>query len=86
MQPLVKCLLVDEMSLGLAPIIVEEMFELITTVAKQGVSILIVEQNLMQALSIANRAYVLETGRVVMEGRASELLEDGAIQKAYLGI
>jgi len=81
-----KLLMLDEPSLGLAPIIVEEMFELITTVSKQGVSILIVEQNLMQALSIANRAYVLETGRVVMEGRASELLEDDAIQRAYLGI
>ena len=77
-----KLLMLDEPSLGLAPIIVEEMFELITTVSKQGVSILIVEQNLVQALSIADRAYVLETGRIVMEGRAAELLEDEAIQKA----
>lgn len=81
-----KLLMLDEPSLGLAPIIVEEMFELITKVSKQGVSILIVEQNLVQALSIADRAYVLETGRVVMEGRAAELLENDAIQKAYLGI
>lgn len=81
-----KLLMLDEPSLGLAPIIVEEMFELITKVSKQGVSILIVEQNLVQALSIADRAYVLETGHVVMEGRAAELLENDAIQKAYLGI
>ena len=81
-----KLLMLDEPSLGLAPIIVEEMFDLITTVAKRGVSILIVEQNLYQALSIADRAYVLETGHVVMEGKAQELLENDAIQKAYLGV
>lgn len=81
-----KLLMLDEPSLGLAPKIVEEMFELITTISKQGVSILIVEQNLFQALSIADRAYILETGHLVMEGVASELLQDNAIKKAYLGL
>ncbi|GHV26349.1 ABC transporter ATP-binding protein [Spirochaetia bacterium] len=81
-----KLLMLDEPSLGLAPIVVEEMFEIITRVAKEGVSILIVEQNLVQALSVATRAYVLETGRIVMQGAAKELLDNPEIQKAYLGI
>lgn len=81
-----KLLMLDEPSLGLAPIIVKEMFEIISTVAKQGVSILIVEQNLKQALSVANRGYVLETGSVVLSGDAKELLENERIQEAYLGI
>jgi branched-chain amino acid transport system ATP-binding protein len=81
-----KLLMLDEPSLGLAPIIVEEVFELIARVAKEGQSILIVEQNLMQALSVANRAYVLETGHIVMEGDAQKLLADPNIQKAYLGL
>jgi branched-chain amino acid transport system ATP-binding protein len=81
-----RLLMLDEPSLGLAPIVVEEMFEIITTVAKEGVSILIVEQNLVQALSVASRAYVLETGRIVMQGSAKELLDNPEIQKAYLGV
>lgn len=81
-----KLLMLDEPSLGLAPIVVKEMFEIISRVAKQGVSILIVEQNLKQALSVADRGYVLETGRIVMEGKAAELLADEKIQAAYLGI
>ena len=79
-------LMLDEPSLGLAPIVVEEMFNIISEVAKQGMSILIVEQNLMQALNVASRGYVLETGRIAMEGRSAELLDNPEIKKAYLGI
>ncbi|NLD58935.1 MAG: ABC transporter ATP-binding protein [Clostridiales bacterium] len=81
-----KLLMLDEPSLGLAPIIVEEVFGLIAKIAKEGMSILIVEQNLVQALGIASRAYVLETGRIVMEGSAKELLENEEIKHAYLGV
>lgn len=81
-----KLLMLDEPSLGLAPIVVNDMFRIISEVAGEGMSILIVEQNLKQALSVADRGYVLETGRIVMEGKASELLEDKAVQAAYLGI
>ena len=81
-----KLLMLDEPSLGLAPIVVEEVFDLIPKISKQGASILIVEQNLNQALSIADRAYVLETGRLVMQGPAQELMENKDIQKAYLGL
>ena len=81
-----KLLMLDEPSLGLAPIIVEEVFRVIRELSTQGISILIVEQNLFQALSVSNRGYVLETGRVVMEGQASELIADERIESAYLGI
>lgn len=81
-----KLLMLDEPSLGLAPIVVRDMFEIISNVAKQGVSILIVEQNLNQALSVADRGYVLETGSIVMEGKAADLLANEEIQAAYLGI
>lgn len=81
-----KLLMLDEPSLGLAPIIVKDMFEIISRVSKQGVSILIVEQNLKQALSVADRGYVLETGKVVMYGPSDELLANERIQEAYLGI
>ena len=81
-----KLLMLDEPSLGLAPIIVNEMFAIISDVAKTGVSILLVEQNLKQALGVASRGYVLETGRIVMEGEAQTLLNDPGIQAAYLGI
>ncbi len=84
MEP--KLIMMDEPSLGLAPIIVEEMFDIIANVAAQGLSILIVEQNLTQALSLADRGYVLETGRIVMEGEARSLLDDPKVQSAYLGI
>ncbi|MCL2865448.1 MAG: ABC transporter ATP-binding protein [Lachnospiraceae bacterium] len=81
-----KLLLLDEPSLGLAPIVVEEMFELIAKVAEDNMSILIVEQNLHQALGVANRAYVIETGKVVLEGNSKELLANEDIQRAYLGV
>lgn len=84
MEP--KLLMLDEPSLGLAPIIVEEMFGIIKNIANAGQSILIVEQNLTQALSIANYGYVLETGRIVMEGNAKELLENESIRQTYLGV
>ncbi len=81
-----KLLMLDEPSLGLAPIVVKDMFKIISDVAKRGMSILIVEQNLNQALSVADRGYVLETGKIVMEGKAEELLADKSVQAAYLGI
>lgn len=81
-----KLLMLDEPSLGLAPIIVEEVFGVIKNLSSRGISILIVEQNLYQALSIAQRGYVLETGHIVMEGKASDLLKDEGIRTAYLGI
>ena len=84
MEP--KLLMLDEPSLGLAPIVVEEMFNIIAKVAEQGMSILIVEQNLMQALNVAKRGYVLETGKIALEGSAKELLDNPEIKKAYLGI
>lgn len=81
-----KLLMLDEPSLGLAPIVVNDIFRIISAVAKQGVSILIVEQNLNQALSVADRGYVLETGNIVLEGKSRELLNNKEIQAAYLGI
>lgn len=84
MEP--KLLMLDEPSLGLAPIITNDVFRIIREVSKNGMSILIVEQNLMQALKNANYGYVLETGSISMEGPALELLEDEGVKKAYLGI
>jgi branched-chain amino acid transport system ATP-binding protein len=78
-------LLLDEPSMGLAPILVEEIFNIIQRINAQGTSILLVEQNAAMALSIANRGYVLETGRIVLEGSAAELLENPQVQAAYLG-
>jgi branched-chain amino acid transport system ATP-binding protein len=78
-------LLLDEPSMGLAPILVEEIFDIITEIHEQGVSILLVEQNASMALSVADRAYVLETGRIVLEGPADEVLENPEVQAAYLG-
>ncbi len=80
-----KILILDEPSMGLAPLLVKEIFEIIKAVNKTGVTVLLVEQNAKMALSISDRAYVLETGKIVKEGNAQELLEDDAIKKAYLG-
>jgi len=80
-----KMLLLDEPSMGLSPILVKEIFSIIQEVNRQGVTVLLVEQNAKMALSISNRAYVLETGRIVMEGSAQELMENDKIKKAYLG-
>ncbi len=78
-------LLLDEPSMGLAPVLVDEIFSIIKEINGQGVTILLVEQNAYKALSIANRAYVLETGRVSLSGPAAELMEDERVKKAYLG-
>jgi branched-chain amino acid transport system ATP-binding protein len=80
-----KLLLMDEPSMGLAPILVEQIFEIIREINKQGVSILLVEQNAKMALSIADRAYVLETGTVVLQGDAKVVMENPMVAEAYLG-
>lgn len=81
-----RIIMLDEPSLGLAPIVVDEVFEIISSVSKTGVSMLLIEQNLLQSLSIADRGYVLETGHLAMQGSAKELLQDETITKAYLGL
>jgi branched-chain amino acid transport system ATP-binding protein len=80
-----KMLLLDEPSMGLAPLLVKEIFNIIQECNKSGITILLVEQNANMALSISNRAYVLETGNVVMEGSAKDLMGDERVKKAYLG-
>lgn len=80
-----KLLLLDEPSMGLAPILVDEIFEIIQKINKAGTTILLVEQNAFKALSISNRAYVLETGSITKDGDAKELAKDPAVKEAYLG-
>ena len=80
-----KLLMMDEPSMGLAPILVDEIFEIIKTLHKAGTTILLVEQNAQMALSVADRGYVLETGRIVTSGTGEELLKDESVKKAYLG-
>ena len=80
-----KILLMDEPSMGLSPIFVNEIFDIIQEVSKSGTTVLLVEQNAKKALSIADRGYVLETGRIVLEGNAKELLDNDQVKKAYLG-
>ena len=80
-----KLLLLDEPSMGLAPIMVEKIFEVVRTVAQQGVTILLVEQNVRQALSVATRGYVMESGRIVLQDTAANLLQDARVAAAYLG-
>ena len=80
-----ELLMLDEPSMGLSPILVQEIFSIIQDVNRAGTTILLVEQNAHMALSIANRAYVLETGRIVMEGDAKELITNDDVRKAYLG-
>ncbi len=79
-------LMMDEPSMGLAPLLVEQIFDIIVELNKAGTTILLVEQNAQMALSIANRAYVLETGRIVMSGKAKDMLADDKVRKAYLGM
>lgn len=81
-----KLLMLDEPSLGLAPIIVLEIMELIKNIRKEGMTILLVEQNVRQSLKLADRAYVIENGRILMEGNGKELLNSNEVKKAYLGI
>ena len=78
-------IIMDEPSMGLSPIFVNEIFDIIKEVSKSGTTVLLVEQNAKKALSIADRAYVLETGRIVLEGNAKDLLNNESIKKAYLG-
>jgi len=80
-----KLLMLDEPSMGLAPILVQEIFSIIQEINQQGTAILLVEQNAFMALQIAHRAYVLETGQIVLEGKADELREAPEVKAAYLG-
>ena len=80
-----RIILMDEQSMGLSPIFVNEIFDIIKQVSASGTTVLLVEQNAKKALSIADRGYVLETGKIVKEGKASDLLNDEAVKKAYLG-
>ena len=80
-----RIILMDEPSMGLSPIFVNEFFDIIREVSESGTTVLLVEQNAKKALSIADRAYVLETGSITMDGKAEDLLNDEAVQKAYLG-
>ena len=80
-----KIILMDEPSMGLSPILVNEIFDIIQSVSKSGTTVLLVEQNAKKALSIADRAYVLETGSIVLDGKANDLLNNDSIKKAYLG-
>lgn len=81
-----KLLILDEPSLGLAPIVVDEIFKILTDLKKQGTSMLIIEQNLVKALQVADRGYVLETGKIVLQGPSHDLLVNPEVRRAYLGI
>jgi branched-chain amino acid transport system ATP-binding protein len=81
-----KLLLLDEPSMGLAPMIIQQIFDIITEINQQGTTVLLVEQNAQQALSRAHRGYVLETGRIVKVGTGQDLLHDPAVKEAYLGV
>ncbi|MCC6610914.1 MAG: ABC transporter ATP-binding protein [Burkholderiales bacterium] len=81
-----RLIMVDEMSLGLAPVIVDGLLDIMTQIRKQGVTVLLVEQDVNAALSIADRGYVMETGEIVREGSAAELRHDPEVQRAYLGL
>jgi branched-chain amino acid transport system ATP-binding protein len=80
-----KLLMLDEPSMGLAPIFVDRIFEIVVEINKQGTPILLVEQNALMALDVANRGYVLQTGTIVLEGDAKDLRQDEGVRKTYLG-
>lgn len=80
-----KLLLLDEPSMGLAPLKIKQIFEIVTTIREQGTTVLLVEQNAVQALQRSDRAYVLSRGRVILSGKSSDLLDDASIRSAYLG-
>ena len=80
-----KVLMLDEPSLGLAPLIVQQIFDIIKEINQAGVTILLIEQNANMALKVADKAYVLETGSIVMEGSGEELLQNESVREAYLG-
>ncbi|GAB4228589.1 MAG: ABC transporter ATP-binding protein [Deltaproteobacteria bacterium] len=86
LMALPKVLMFDEPSLGLAPVLVQDVFEIVKRVNKEGVTILLVEQNVRQTLALCDRAYVLENGRVVLEGTGKELSDNAHVKEAYLGI
>ena len=81
-----ELLMLDEPSLGLAPKLVQELFDIVRKIHERGTSILLVEQNVFHALSISDRAYVIENGRATLEGKGEELLKNKDVEKAYLGI
>ncbi len=81
-----KLLILDEPSLGLSPLLVEELFGLIRSIHARGVALLLVEQNVVQSLEVAQRAYILDNGRFVLEGSAEEIRDDPALKRAYLGM
>ena len=80
-----RIILMDEPSMGLSPILVEEIFDIISEISKSGTTVFLVEQNARKALSIADRAYVLETGNIVLSGDAKGLMDNELVKKAYLG-
>jgi len=80
-----RIVLMDEPSMGLSPILVEEIFDIVKSISKSGTTVLLVEQNAKKALAIADRAYVLETGKIVLKGDAKDLMNDESVKKAYLG-
>ncbi len=80
-----KLLMLDEPSLGLAPVVVNDVYDVIQKIKQQGVTILLVEQNAMKALEVSDRAYVISTGEIALEGKSEELLQNDAVKKAYLG-
>jgi len=86
LMSLPKLMMLDEPSLGLAPLMVKEMFRIVKEINREGVTVLLVEQNVRQSLSISKRGYVLENGSIVMSGTGNELLEDEGVKKTYLGI
>ena len=79
-------LVVDEMSLGLAPVMVDRLLDVVVEVRNQGTTVLLVEQDVFAAFSIADRAYVMETGRIVREGNVAEFVQDAEVREAYLGV
>ena len=80
-----KLLMLDEPSLGLAPVVVNDVYDVIQKIKQQGVTILLVEQNAMKALEVSDRAYIISTGEIALEGKSEELLQNDAVKKAYLG-
>ena len=86
LMSLPRLLMFDEPSLGLAPILVEKMLEIVKEINKMGTTILMVEQNVYHALSLSNSGYILENGRIVLQGSGSELLKNDRVRQAYLGL
>ena len=81
-----ELLILDEPSLGLSPLLVEELFALIRTINAQGIALLLIEQNVVQSLEVAQRAYILDNGRFVLQGKATDIGKDPELKRAYLGM